>query len=141
MPSLSFQDKGRIPDDSDSVLSQADGSEMRVDVKLSMAAQTGRKGASGKEIRHKEALKVKSYLDGHEVQSLLQMMMHSLFLEQPENPVAFMVKYLQGVSQPRAGGSPVAYIGPRGFLCCVLYPFFGLCLCPAFQSLQKQEAR
>lgn len=41
------------------------------------------------------ALKAKGYLDGHAVQKVLQAMIHDLLEVQPEDPLGFMVGYLQ----------------------------------------------
>merc|ERR1719428_844045 len=52
------------------------------------------KQVSGRTRRHKAAIKAKSYLDDHSVQSLLENMVHRLIGEQPEDPIHFMCTYL-----------------------------------------------
>jgi len=66
--------------------------DMKVNVK-DPAASLGEKPK--RTSRHQAALKAKTYLDGHEVQKILQGMVHSLLSKQPEDPLSFMTTYLK----------------------------------------------
>jgi len=49
--------------------------------------------------RHQNAIKTSSYIDQHGVQSVLTSMMQVVLVQQPQDPVAFMSKYLADYAQ------------------------------------------
>jgi hypothetical protein len=92
---------------------RSDGSapmELDLEVVVRDAAMAATK-APRKPVRQEEAVKAKSYLDGHGVGSILHEMVHEMLRDMPDEPLAFMRLYLQDrkssvpAAQPSSGHS------------------------------------
>jgi len=76
---------------------RSDGSapmELDLEVVVRDAAMAATKPPR-KPVRQQEAVKAKSYLDGHGVGSILHEMVHEMLRDMPDDPLAFMGLYLQ----------------------------------------------
>jgi len=82
-------------------MTTVNGSILSAKVKVSAAADVVADKKSAAQSRHRFALEAKSYMDVHDVWSVVQGMLNEILKEQPADPLVFMLKHLEGQLQAR----------------------------------------
>jgi hypothetical protein len=86
-------------------------SPVHLDMKVRVHGTDGKRPSSAAK-RHETTIKASSYLDQHGVQNILTSMMQVVLLEKPQDPVAFMSKYLADYAKISLAERQFANPGP-----------------------------